>query len=215
MNADEIPFETHFKGVRTGGSVRTAFTDFTAGVWMHRPYLTGEYLGLYTVDGWSSVAWTSEWKGLVGQPLVWWTAAIPAFSLPTSGQWALLVDLRGFGRGHFYINGHDGGRYWLVQGKGSQYPTQWLTSAARLNRQRKAAGTHSLSLCPSTHPSVRPLRLYHIPQDWMVVGGDNRITVVEELGAEPSRLRFVISQMRSLNESEAWSHVEAVDARVE
>ena len=182
MDPEEVPYLDHFKGVAAGGQVRTAATDFTSGAWVHRPYLTGEFLALYTAEGWGSVPWTSQWKGLVGRPLVWWTAAIPSFDVPTTGQWSLLVDLRGLGRGHFYVNGHDGGRYWLVQGKGSQYPTQWL---------------------------------YHVPQDWLL-GADNRITIIEELGGDPSQVQFVISQMRSTDGAEAvGATVEAVKVSAE
>ena len=110
MNPDEIPYETHFKGVQVGGAVRTAGNDFTKGGWSHRAYLTGEWLAVWTEEGRAAVKWETQWKGLVGQPLVWWSAALPAFHMPSGGQWALLLDLTGMNRGHVYFNGHDAGR---------------------------------------------------------------------------------------------------------
>ena len=151
-----------FKGIQTGGQVKTQGNDLSQGVWVHRPYLTGEWLALYTEEGRGSVEWKGQGMGLEGRPLVWWTAVTPAFNLPTEGQWALLIDLTGLGRGHFYINGHDGGHYWLVDGTGSQLPTQYL---------------------------------YHVPQDWVMVDGENRITIIEELGADPTTVKFYLSTM--------------------
>jgi hypothetical protein len=34
--------------------------------------------------------------------------------------------MRGMNRGHAFVNGHDIGRYWLLEGSRSGYPTQWL-----------------------------------------------------------------------------------------
>ena len=175
MNPEEVPYEAHYKGIQTSGSVKTAANDLSQGVWVHRPYLTGEWLALFTAEGRGSVQWQGQWQGLIGQPLVWWSAPMPPLLLPTSGQWSLLIDLTGMGRGHVYINGHDAGHYWLIAGKGSQYPTQWL---------------------------------YHIPQDWLIEGGPNRVTLIEELGGDPTRVKFVVSQMLPKGEGVEGSEVE-------
>ena len=120
------PVSSHFKGVRSNGTIRTGAHDFTRGQWVIRPYLTGELLAVYSEDGRGSVQWTSQWKGLVGQSLVWWTAEVPRFAPPADGAYAVLLDASGMGRGHAYINGNDLGKYWLITPKGSAYPTQWL-----------------------------------------------------------------------------------------
>ena len=126
MAPEEIGYEAHYKGVTPGGKVHTQSTDFTKGMWTHRPYLTGEFLEVFTNDGRGNVQWTKDTKALVGQPLVWWTAEFPKVTFPTKGQYALLADLTGMGRGHCYINGNDIGRYWLVLHREGRYPTQWL-----------------------------------------------------------------------------------------
>ena len=136
------PINGHYKGVKPNGTIRTAAHDFTHGEWVIRPYLTGEWLAVFTQEGMGTVLWTDEWKALVGQPLVWWTAEVPKFAAPAEGAYAVLLDVTGMGRGHAYINGHDLGRYWTIKGQGSNYPTQWYTSQRNHSRRLASAGEH-------------------------------------------------------------------------
>ena len=161
MDAEEIPYENHYKGVRNGGNVMLGSQDVTSGGWTLRPYLTGQWLELWTSAGQGSVPWSSDWKAASGRSLTWYRAVFPKVSLPTSGLYAVLLDLTGMGRGHAFVNGHDIGHYWLIEGGTSGYPTQWL---------------------------------YHIPQDWLV-DGDNSLTLIEELGGDPTKVQVLISQM--------------------
>ena len=164
MGPGEIPYRNHWKGVRANGKVAIGGVDITtANMWTLRPYLTGEYLGLPSASGHSSVPWSSEWNTATGVPLTWYYAEFPAVDTPSSGVYSVLIDMSGFTRGHAFINGHDIGRYWLIEGDDGK-PTQ---------------------------------SLYHIPPDWLVAGGVNTLTVLEEVGsADPSRVRLYVSQLQ-------------------
>ena len=141
MGPGEVPYENHWKGVRANGKVAIGSLDLTMGGWTLRPYLTGEYLGLPSASGHSSVLWSSEWQAATGQPLTWYYAQFPAVTLPTTGSvYSVLIDMSGFTRGHAFINGHDIGRYWLIAGRDGQptqslyhIPQDWLSSNNQTN----------------------------------------------------------------------------------
>ena len=156
MGEDEIGYEHHFKGIH--GRVKLGSLDVTESNWAIRPYLTGEFLDLASVEGHGTVNWSSDWKAAAAAPLTWFHATFPEVQLP-DGLFSVLLDMRGMGRGHAYVNGHDIGRYWLIEGGRSGYPTQWR---------------------------------YHVPQDWLVQGGNNSLTIIEEVGGvDPTQLRVV------------------------
>ena len=128
MGPEEIPYRNHWKGVRANGKVRIGMMDITAAsTWTLRPYLTGEYLGLASATGHSSVPWSSDWQSATGQPLTWYYAQFPVVQTPapSTGVFSVLIDMTGFTRGHAFINGHDIGRYWLIEGD-DKHPTQSL-----------------------------------------------------------------------------------------
>ena len=169
MGTGEVPYENHYKGIRSDGRVMLGNVDITNGGWDIRPYLTGEFLGLSSPTGHGSVTWSADWKSATGKPLTWYYARVPEVKLPTKGLYAVLLDMRGMNRGHAFVNGHDIGRYWLLEGGRSGYPTQWL---------------------------------YHVPQDWLIQGGANTITLLEEVGAvDVSKVSLVISQMMPTSEA--------------
>ena len=161
MDPEEIPYENHYKGVRTRGTVMLGSQDVTDGGWTLRPFLTGQWLELWSSAGHGSVLWSSQWKAARGRPLTWYRTTFPRVPLPSTGLYAVLLDLTGMGRGHAFVNGHDIGHYWLIEGGDSGYPTQ---------------------------------SLYHVPQDWLV-DGDNSLTLIEELGGDPTAVQVLISQM--------------------
>ena len=170
MGSGEVPYENHWKGIQTGGNVTLGSLDLTsASTWTLRPYLTGEFLGVSTAAGHSSVPWASDWQAATGRPLTWYSAQFPAVKLPTTSgpgiTYSVLVDMSGFNRGHAFVNGHDIGRYWLIMGADGQ-PTQ---------------------------------SLYHIPVDWLAADGAmNELTVLEEVGSvDPTRVRVVVSQLQA------------------
>ena len=99
MWSNEVPYQNHYKGIPAGGAVNTTANNFTHGVWIHRPYLMGEYLALFTEEGRRSVQWSTEWKGLVGRPLVWWSTVLPELSRPSGDGFRAAVGFDGDGEG--------------------------------------------------------------------------------------------------------------------
>ena len=132
MDVNENPPEKHFKGIRSTGSVHLGSLDLTRGSWTQRPYLSGEYLGLPSSTGHSSVPWSSDWQAATGTAITWYYAEFDSFVAPATLH-SVLIDLTGFMRGHCYINGHDIGRYWLIPADDGQpgqllyhIPPDWL-----------------------------------------------------------------------------------------
>jgi len=126
MDSGEIPYENHWKGLNPNGHIRLGNLDITAKlIFTVRPYLTGEFLSIMTRDGHANVPWSTTWQSATGVPLTWYYTTFPVVPLPTQGLYSVLIDMSGMGRGHAYINGHDIGRYWLING-GDKKPTQSL-----------------------------------------------------------------------------------------
>ena len=180
MNPGEIPYATHYKGIRSNGHISIGSLNITTSDWTLRPYLTGEYLGLASAAGHASVPWSGDWQAGVGRAVTWWYAQFPVVEVPSMGSYSVLIDMTGFMRGHAFVNGHDIGRYWLIEG-GDGKPTQ---------------------------------SLYHIPPDWLVQGGMNTLTVLEEVGSvDPSKVRLYVSQIQPSAEMQDDKHAAVNVAR--
>ena len=73
------------------------------------------------------------------QPALWLHGSFPTPADETVRQ-ALAVDMKGSGRGHVFVNGHDLGRYWLTRPatlfmsgpiqRFYQLPVDWLCATA-------------------------------------------------------------------------------------
>ena len=103
-------------GVTLGG-VNITLPD--VGGWNARPKLGGELLNASHSDG-GRVAWAAVPSA--STRATWYRArfANPQASMPSDS--VLLLDAKGLSRGHFYVNGHDLGRFWpLVNGSTRHY----------------------------------------------------------------------------------------------
>uniref|UniRef100_M4BR92 Beta-galactosidase galactose-binding domain-containing protein n=1 Tax=Hyaloperonospora arabidopsidis (strain Emoy2) TaxID=559515 RepID=M4BR92_HYAAE len=133
----------HSKGIT--GSVRVGHADLTdAQEWRMYPCLIGEQLEIYRLQWSNSVPWTavsrlsaSSGDGVTsGRQLMSWyrTSFQYPLELHTTSeqQSSILLDLFGLTRGRAFINGHDLGRYWLINDEGDfvqryyQVPQDWL-----------------------------------------------------------------------------------------
>ena len=94
------------------GNVSLNGADITHQKWLHRPKLTGEMLQVYTDDGSKQVNWDSDYTKYINTSLTWFKTTFTVERY--SEDYSLLLHLVGFGRGHFYVNGVDLGRYWLI-----------------------------------------------------------------------------------------------------
>ncbi|KAK1936634.1 Beta-galactosidase 8 [Phytophthora citrophthora] len=130
----------HSKGVT--GNVRIGRKDLAHDQqWEMYPSLLGEQLEIYHPQWINSVPWTpvprtSEMSVSGGRQLMSWFAT--SFQYPaelmqaTEQQSSILLDFLGLTRGRAYINGHDLGRYWLINDEGEfvqryyHVPQDWL-----------------------------------------------------------------------------------------
>ena len=96
------------------GSIFIDEINITASAkWLHQPKLTGELLHLYTDSGCKNVGWNSDVSSYNNVPLTWYKTSFTVKQYST--DYSLLLNLQGFGRGHYYVNGVDLGRYWLIK----------------------------------------------------------------------------------------------------
>ena len=146
MGEDENPPEHHHKGIVNGGTVLLGSMDISHGEWEVRPYLVGEFLAVPSTDGHSAVSWTSPPLRPLHAPLTWYYTTFDEVVLPTDGLYSVLLDMRGMGRGHAYVNGHDIGRYWLIEGGNTGFPTQWYTAHTHTTALQCAASVSSPAL---------------------------------------------------------------------
>ena len=99
------------------GNVYVGKTEITDNnIWLHRPKLTGEIQQVYTNEGSLKVTWDSDISRYIQIPLTWFKTTFTV--APYSTEYSLLLKLTGFSRGHYYVNGVDLGRYWLIEYEG-------------------------------------------------------------------------------------------------
>ena len=126
-----------YKGIT--GTVTANGIDITSPTsgWTHVIGLEGERRAAYT--GNTSLGWAPCARSASG-PLTWRKAH---FTLDAQGAndfnaTTVLLDASGLSRGHFYLNGVDLGKYWLIEGPSKQ-PTQRYyqlpTSLLKFSRQ--------------------------------------------------------------------------------
>eukprot|EP01113_Clastostelium_recurvatum_P013639 TRINITY_DN1727_c0_g1_i1.p1 TRINITY_DN1727_c0_g1~~TRINITY_DN1727_c0_g1_i1.p1 ORF type:complete len:771 (+),score=128.12 TRINITY_DN1727_c0_g1_i1:272-2314(+) len=141
--------------------------------WVHQKGLAGEYLKIYTAQGANSVKWNTA--SVSHKPVTWYTVnfTLPS-GLPDMSINPMLLHVTGMGRGHAYLNGHDLGIYWTLEGSCS-------TSIPCCCQQEQVG---------CWEPTQA---LYHMPPDWLEQPGTpNVLTFFEELGAtNPSEVRIV------------------------
>ncbi|CAH0514779.1 unnamed protein product [Peronospora belbahrii] len=133
---------SHRKGIT--GSVKIGNMNLANDQeWSMYPSLVGEQLMIYSLQWLNSVPWTpvlpvrtlsrNDVKG--GRKLMswYWTSfRYPAQQSTSKQQPSILLDLFGLTRGRAFINGHDLGRYWLINEEGDfvqryyHVPQDWL-----------------------------------------------------------------------------------------
>ncbi len=89
------------------GNVSLNAIDITLREWIHRPFLTGEILQVFTAEGTNSVTWTPVVGTGVATPLTWYKTT---FARPQQQGGVIKLNVNGASRGHFYLNGVDMGR---------------------------------------------------------------------------------------------------------
>jgi len=110
--------------VDRNGGIKLGDQDITQGQWAQRAFVMGEVYDIYTVAGRTNVAWSPDYTSFVNQPVTWFSANFTTPRLPQTGVFSVLLDISGLNRGHAYVNGYDIAHYWIVQGSGTNRPTQ-------------------------------------------------------------------------------------------
>jgi hypothetical protein len=117
----EDDYTAKTKGVRFNGSVVLGTQDITRGSWLQQRFLTGEWLHLPTAH--DAVNWTASLPS--SRPLVWYSTNFTTPEPPPiRGYFAIVIQSSGLSRGHFFVNGNDLGRYWMISAGVEQQPTQ-------------------------------------------------------------------------------------------
>jgi hypothetical protein len=80
--------------------------------WLHRPFLTGELLQVYTAAGGAKVAWTASGAP---SPLSWYRSTFSGAGIVQETVVVVDMGADNLNRGHLYVNGVDLGRYWGVK----------------------------------------------------------------------------------------------------
>jgi hypothetical protein len=126
--------------------------------WKMRGGLAGEHLELYTLEGSGKVPW-SPTVGVSTTAGVWLQTEFSTPSGVTDGPGAtqLLLHAIGLGRGRFWVNGNEVGRYYTLE-------------------------RNDASACPADGSSCPTQQYYHVPAAWLV-DGPNLLTIFEASGA--------------------------------
>jgi len=93
-------------------------------------------LQIYTPTGHNQVPWSQDYTSFINQPITWFTATFPTPKYPSTGDFSVVLDITGLGRGHAYVNSWNIAHYWSIQGGSTGRPTQsiyqipldWLTN---------------------------------------------------------------------------------------
>jgi hypothetical protein len=152
------------------------------GEWKQRGGLSGEWLEIMTNAGASKVPWSDvavATTTTAGKAGTWFQTnfTTPAAITGGAGTHAqLLLNAAGMNRGRFWVNGHDVGRYWLLErndfdqcpklGEGEGGASEQQAGRAR------ACATQTF---------------YHIPTAWLAPSaekGGNLLTVFEAAGTD-------------------------------
>eukprot|EP00040_Diaphanoeca_grandis_P031845 m.191403 g.191403 ORF g.191403 m.191403 type:complete len:783 (+) comp32431_c0_seq1:96-2444(+) len=169
-----------YKGIHSSkGALPTLGGAPLTSSWKMRSGLAGEHLQVFTPAGASKVSWKPTSTSLPTGG-IWYTTT---FVTPSSvndnndGDQLLLQTLSsGLGRGRFWVNGHEVGRYWT--------------------KERNDA-----SACPAGAKSCATQQYYHIPAAWVNTAGsdsENVLTIFETVGQGTGPMATVsISTMSS------------------
>ena len=83
------------------GAVTLGSKDITVATWWHCAKAEGEITQVFTAGGATMVTWDPDWERYLHQSLVWFQTT---FSW-TQSDAPVLIDMKGAGRGHMYVNG--------------------------------------------------------------------------------------------------------------
>ncbi|RZC90168.1 hypothetical protein C5167_044796 [Papaver somniferum] len=147
--------------------------DLSAKEWIYKVGLHGEDANLHSVESPSASKWLT--KEIPSNKLLTWYKT--TFKAP-SGTDAVVVDLKGMGKGHAWVNGKSIGRFW----------PSFLAANDGCEEICDYRGSYSDKKCASKcgEPSQR---WYHVPRSFLRADS-NTLILFEEVGGNPSKVNF-------------------------
>ena len=136
-----------------------------------RPRLQGEWLRAFDAEPDPAVQYTVG-GALPHVPLTWFRSTFATPANASSTGMGVHINMTGFSRGHAWVNGHNIGRIWSINGQCNVPDT--MTFCEDWDEDSGVCDTPTQSL-------------YHVPIDWLHAPGssqDNQIVVFDELGAK-------------------------------
>ncbi|KAK7291786.1 hypothetical protein RIF29_07206 [Crotalaria pallida] len=155
----------------------TIIKDLSAHKWMNKVGLHGWHNEYFSED--SIFAPPSKWESedLPSNRMLTWYKT--TFKAPL-GLDPIVVDLQGMGKGFAWVNGQNIGRIW---------PSFIADEDGCSNDPCDYRGSYSDSKCVSNcgQPTQR---WYHVPRSFLVEDGVNTLVLFEEIGGNPSLVKF-------------------------
>ncbi|XP_031480414.1 beta-galactosidase 7-like [Nymphaea colorata] len=168
-------FELVPAGINTGpveivGS-NNATKDLSRKVWLYKIGLRGED-DLFTNP--KDFTWTSASDLPVNTLFIWYKAEFRA----PNGSESVIVNLGSMGKGQAWINGESIGRYWPL----------YTSPEDECSEPCDYRGPYNPSKC-TTQCGEGTQIWYHVPRSWLNEGL-NTLVLFEELGGNPSQIKF-------------------------
>ncbi|KAI3996224.1 hypothetical protein MKX01_026692 [Papaver californicum] len=155
--------------------------DLSTKKWIYKVGLHGEDSNLHSVESPSSSKWFTE-KIPSNKMMTWYKTTFKA----PSGSDAVVVDLKGMGKGHAWVNGKSIGRFW----------PSFIADNDGCAETCDYRGSYSDQKCVSKcgEPSQR---WYHVPRSFLRADS-NTLILFEEFGGNPSEVNFQTIKVGSI-----------------
>ncbi|KAI5070792.1 hypothetical protein GOP47_0015135 [Adiantum capillus-veneris] len=173
---------------KSGGS-----HNLSSEAWIYQVGLQGETLRLYEDNGNSK--WTSVREVPHHQPMIWYKTTFTA-----DGNDPVLLDLTSMGKGRVWVNGEDIGRHWPEN----------LSPEGGCSSTCAYQGAYYSDKCATNCGKPSQSR-YHVPRSWLK-DGDNMLVLFEEIGGDPTQIKFLTSFVTSVCARVAQSHAPPLSA---
>ncbi|XP_010540711.1 PREDICTED: beta-galactosidase 15 [Tarenaya hassleriana] len=158
---------------RNGAGAETAVKDLSTQAWTYKTGLNGFKNQFFRSDR-SSSGWSKS-NVPTNRMMTWYKTSFKA----PYGTEPVVVDLQGLGKGTAWINGNNIGRYW----------PSFLAGQDGCSEVCDYRGSYGSEKCRSNcgQPTQR---WYHVPRSFFNPKGKNTLVLFEEMGGNPSLVRF-------------------------
>ncbi|CAN6576717.1 unnamed protein product [Malus baccata var. baccata] len=164
------------KGVQiVNGSDGTVTRDLSTNQWVYKVGLLGETTKLFDVSGLSDGhRWRTELLS-TSEQFIWYKTNFKTSLLPD----LVVVDLKGLGKGHAWVNGYSIGRFW------SSYKTECDDTSSCDYRGAYGADKGATNCAESTQRCFGSFKIRPSPKE-------NTLVLVEEIGGNPYSITIQI-----------------------